>query len=111
MNTLLIIIIILIIVLFIYNSSELFENNNNIDNYYIDSNGLKHIIKTAPMKLTNILELKFSTKEALNVKFITTKGSYNNLSTENEFTSVNGEQTMYKSIHIKNNIPFSGILF
>lgn len=107
MKTLLIIIIIVLCIL--YNSSELFENTS--DNYYIDSNGTKHTINNIPINLTNILELKFSTTESPNVKFITTKGSYNNITTENEMSSVNNKQTMYKSIHIKNNIPFSGVLF
>lgn len=107
MNTI-IIIFLIILCIFFYNSQESFENNHN---YYIDSNSTKHIITKLPITLTNILELKYTSKNNENLKFVTTKGGYNNISTENQLTTINGQQTMYQSLHLKNNIPFSGILF
>lgn len=104
MNTIIIIFIILCI-LFYVNSTESFEN------YYIDSTGTKHNITKLPITLSNITELNYSSKDNESLKFVTTKGGYNNISTENQLTTINGQQTIYQSLHLKNTTPFSGILF
>lgn len=107
MNTI-IILFAIILCIFFYQSKESFENNNN---YYIDSTETKHIINKLPMTFNNILELKYTSNENGILKFVTTKGAYNNISTENQLTTVNGQQTMYQSLHLKNTTPFSGVLF
>lgn len=104
MNTI-VIFFIIILCIFFYNSKESFEN------YYLDSEGTKHLISKIPVTLTNIIELKYESKDNNNLKFVTTKGAYNNISTQNQLTTMNGQQDMYQSLHIKNTNPFSGILF
>jgi len=107
MNSIIILFIILCI-LFYINSKESFENDNN---YYIDSEG-KHNITKLPITLTNITELKYSSKDNNNnLKFVSTKGGYNNISTKNQLSIINGQQSFIQSLHLKNTIPFSGVLF
>lgn len=107
MNTI-IILFAIILCIFFYQSKESFENNNN---YYIDSNETKHVITKLPMTFKDILELKYTSNENGNLKFVTTKGGYNNISTENQLTNINGQQRFLQSLHLKNTTPFSGVLF
>jgi hypothetical protein len=105
-----IVIIFLIIIAFFYllfSKKESFSN----ESYYIDASG-KHYINKLPIQLNNIKELKYTTTSSSHVKFVTTRGSYNNLSTENEMTIINGKPSIYQSIHLQNKyVPFSGTLF
>jgi hypothetical protein len=86
---------------------------NVIDySYYIDSSGVKHIIKELPIQLNDITELKYTTTSLSHIKFVTTKGGYNNLSSKNEMTIINGRPSAYQFIHLQNKyVPFSGTLF
>jgi hypothetical protein len=90
--------------MFYINSKESFEN------YYIDSNKTQHDITKIPIVLNDIIELKYSSKENDNLKFVTTKGGYNNVSSENQLTTINGKETRLMSLHLQNTVPFSGIL-
>lgn len=110
MNTI-IILVIVIIILYFYTKTESLENTES-DSYYIDASGQKHDITDLPITVNNIIELKYTnTLPSSNIKFVTTKGSYKTIKSENQINIINNKQTMYQLLHLSNNIPFSGILF
>jgi hypothetical protein len=107
MNIVIIFLIIIAFFYFITCKKESFAN----ESYYVNSSG-KHYITKLPIQLNDINELKYTSTSSSHVKFVKTRGHYNNLSTENEMTIINGKPSMYQSIHLKNKyIPFSGTLF
>jgi hypothetical protein len=113
-------IIILVLLLYIYftatgkgrvSNKETLTNVID-DSYYIDSSGEKHIIKTLPVQLNDITELKYTTTSSSHVKFVSTKGNYNTISSENRLDIINNKPKIYQSFHIYNTeTPFSGTLF
>lgn len=109
-NIVIFIIIIFLIFYFITTTESL--QNIDSDSYYIDSSGYKHEIKNLPLTVNNITELKYISYNSPHVKFLTTKGSYNKISTESKLQIINNDKKSYQLLHIQNkSMPFSGTLF
>lgn len=107
MNNLVYIFIILCVLYFL-SSKESFDNTK--ESYYIDDTG-KHIISNLPLTLTDIYELHYVNTQKDNIQFILTKGFYKQSESKNEMKVVNNKSEKYQLIHLKNDIPFSGLLF
>lgn len=106
-------IIILVLILCVYFISNTETLANDIDeSYYVDFNGKKHKIKKLPIQLNDITELKYIGTSSSHVKFVSTKGTYNTLISENRLDIINNKPSIYQSFHIYNSEnPFSGTLF
>jgi hypothetical protein len=92
----------------LFSRKETFEESNI--SYYIDKTG-KHTIQELPLELTDILELKYINTKKDRIKFLLTKGSYKHSESKNEMKILNGKSEKYQFIFLKNDSPFSGILF
>lgn len=110
MNIIVILAIILLL-LYIYNlpKETLLMDTEDNGSYYIDQFG-KHPIYNLPLQLNDIYELKYINTKKNTSKFFVTKGHYKHSYSKNKMVMSNGDSSTYQLIHVKNDIPFSGIL-
>jgi hypothetical protein len=103
-------IVIILFILYFISSKEQFDNTEQ--SYYIDKIG-KTPIETndLPLTLTDIIELHYINTVTDETKFLLTKGHYKHSESKNAMTLSNNKSEKYQLIHLKNDIPFSGILF
>lgn len=95
----------------LFSRKETFEEaQHQNESYYIDKTG-KHTITEVPLELNNILELNYINTTKDTTKFFLTKGSYKHSESKNEMRIINDKAEKYQVIFLKNDSPFSGILF
>ena len=95
----------------LFSRKETFEETQHQnESYYIDKTG-KHTITELPLELKDIFELKYINTKKDAIKFFLTKGSYKHSESKNEMRIINEKAEKYQLIFLKNDSPFSGILF